>query len=388
MHLVFVCYYSFASNSAAQLLSLANHLARRGVRCSAFIPFDRDSVKAHGPVDFDVRTFDELDAWAAETAPVPAETLLVTWTPRENVRNFAARFRALVPCRYVVHLEDNEWLITATNLGLTVPQLRAAAPADLDARFAPDERLSHPRRFPEFVAGSAGITALIDRLEELAPAGHPQCIFWPGYNPDFFKPRPVDYERRRRLGIGDEECVLAYTGNVHAANRQEVFSLYLATRALNRIGIPTRLVRAGEDYAPVLDHTLDEIREHVIELGKIPHADVAGVLALANILVQPGRADAFNDYRFPSKVPEFFALGRPVVIPAANLGRFVRDGSDCLVLRRGDALDIVDSVARIHRSPELATRLADGARQFAAAHFQWDGIAARVEPFFRQLLNG
>lgn len=386
MHVVFVCYYSFASNSAAQLLGLANHLARRGVRCSAFIPFDRDSVLPHGPVDFDVRTFDELDAWVAEAKPVPAETLLVVWTPRENVRNFTVRFRTLVPCRYVVHLEDNERLITATNLGLTIAELEAAPAADLDARFSPDERLSHPRRFPEFIAQSAGITALIDRLAELAPPGHPQCIFWPGYNPDFFKPVPVDYTGRRKLGIRDEECVLAYTGNVHAANRQEVLSLYLATRVLNRLGRPTRLVRAGEDYAGVLDRTLDEIRPHVIELGKIPHSAVPGVLALADILVQPGRADPFNDYRFPSKVPEFFALGRPVVIPAANLGRFVRDGTDCVVLRRGDALDIADCVARIHGSPELAERLARGARSFADAHFQWSGIAGQVEPFYRGLL--
>lgn len=387
MHVVFVCYYSFASNSAAQLLGLANHLAQRGVSCSAFIPFDKASIVQHGRAHLDVRTFDELAAWVEEIAPIPTETLLVAWTPRENVRNFANRFLQEVPCRYVVHLEDNELLITAVNLGMSVHELLGAPPEKIDARFAPDERLSHPIRFRQFIDGSAGITVLIDRLAELAPIGHPCCVFWPGYNPNFFKPTPVNYAARRKLGVQDDECVLAYTGNVHTANRQEVFSLYLATRILNRLGIPTRLIRAGEDYAPVLDPSLDEIRPHVIELGKIPHSEVPGVLSMANVLVQPGRADEFNEFRFPSKVPEFFAIGRPVIIPAANLGRFVRHNEDCLVLRRGDALEIAELVAMIHRSPATAERLAQAALRFAHAHFQWSEIAGRVELYFQQLLS-
>jgi glycosyltransferase involved in cell wall biosynthesis len=387
MQVVFACYYSFASNSGAHLFALANHLARRGVCCSVFLPFDKESVGPHGSANFAVRTFDELETWVDELCPKPDETLLVTWTPRENVRNFAVRFRKRIPCRYAVHLEDNERLITATNLGLSVRELAEIPAEKLDARFAPDERLSHPHRFPRFIAESAGITALIDRLAELAPLGHPCHVFWPGFNANLFKAAPINFARRRQLGIGDKEVVLVYTGNVHSANRREVLSLYLAVRALNRMGIPTRLVRTGEDYARVLDQNMGEIQPHVIELGKIPLADVPLVQAMANFLVQPGRADDFNDYRFPSKVPEFFALGRPVIIPKTNLGRFVRDREDCLLLHRGDALEIADLVAELHRSPATSGQLAQAARRFADAHFRWEDIAGRLETYFRQLLN-
>ena len=39
---------------------------------------------------------------------------------------------------------------------------------------------------------------------------------------------------------------------------------------------------------------------------------IADILCLADVLIQPGRPDPFNDLRFPSKLPEFFAMGKPV----------------------------------------------------------------------------
>jgi glycosyltransferase involved in cell wall biosynthesis len=321
-----------------------------------------------------------------ENRPDPETTLLITWTPRENVRNFAKRFLHEVPCRYLVHLEDNEKLITAVNHGSTFEELASRPQEELDRLIGPDTRLSHPHYFPQFIAGASGITALIDTLGEFAPPGMPTFVFWPGYNPDFFSPQPIDYARRRGLGIADDEIVLVYTGNAHSANRQEVFSLYLATRLLNRLGVKTKLIRAGEDYVTILSAELAEIKPHILELGKIPHSEVAGVLAMSDILVQPGRVDPFNDYRFPSKVPEFFAMGRPVIIPAANLGRFVRHDADCLVLARGDALEIADLVVELSRDPIRRQRLAEGAVNFAHKHFQWDKIAKSYLAFVRGLI--
>ena len=57
-------------------------------------------------------------------------------------------------------------------------------------------------------------------------------------------------------------------------------------------------------------------------VGDTPPADQD---ALADVLVQPGRAGPFNDYRLPSKLPEFLSAGRPVVLPATNLARQLRD---------------------------------------------------------------
>ena len=91
-----------------------------------------------------------------------------------------------------------------------------------------------------------------------------------------------------------------------------------------------------------------------------------------------GRAGPFNDYRFPSKLPEFLATGRPVVLPATNLGRFLDDGEECLLLRRGDALEIAAAVERLLDDDELRARLGRGGRAFAERNFSWPASARKL----------
>ena len=387
MDVVFVSFYGFACNSAGHIACLANALRELGVRVTVFVPFDKESAARHGHVNFNVRLFDELDAWLEQSKPDAARTIIVAWTPRENVRKMVVRIRLRLECLYVVHLEDNERVITSVNLGCDYDLLEQMPSEELDARIGVDARLSHPHRFPDFVAQASGVSVLMDTLLSFAKDGQPGHVFWPGYNPAFFGELPVNYEGRRSLGIADNELVLAYTGNVHSANRREVLSLYLAVTLLNRLGIKARLVRTGEDYATIADENLAELKSHVIELGKVPsQADVARVTSMADVLVQPGRSDPFNDYRFPSKVPEFFALGRPVLIPATNLGRFVKDGHDCVVLRRGDAFEIAAHLQALHADPALRERLARQSLAYARSHFQWMDIGRGYLTFLRGLV--
>ena len=67
-------------------------------------------------------------------------------------------------------------------------------------------------------------------------------------------------------------------------------------------------------------------------------AEIPGYLALADAFVQPGAPDDFNRYRLPSKLPEFLAMGRPVILPHCNIGNDLTDGAECAAARgRGRA---------------------------------------------------
>jgi glycosyltransferase involved in cell wall biosynthesis len=108
-------------------------------------------------------------------------------------------------------------------------------------------------------------------------------------------------------------------------------------------------------------------------------------MALADFFVQPGRSDAFNDYRFPSKLPEFFALGRPVILPRTNLGTQVRHGIDAYVLNQADADGIVAAITELRCDPALRQRLSLGATAFAAQHFSWRRSAEALASFYATL---
>src|SRR5262249_2021521 len=170
-----------------------------------------------------------------------------------------------------------------------------------------------------------------------------------------------------------------------AVNLIEVRTLYLAVGALNRRGVPTTLVRLGRDLVDPVPFELAWIRRNVIDLGVRPHVEVPRYLALADVLVQPGRSDAFNDYRFPSKLPEFLATGRPVVLPATNIGLHLRDGEECVLLEDGSALEIAAALQRLFDDPDLSRRLGVAGRRFAQENLSWAKTTTKLLDFYLQI---
>ena len=201
-----------------------------------------------------------------------------------------------------------------------------------------------------------------------------------------YYPRPLPAAFRTALQLAPGTTVLFYHGNVHASNAAEVRELYAAVLELNRSGTPVTLIRTGLDAKDFLGDLAGEVAPFVLALGQVPHhRHLPPLMALADIFVQPGGPDAFNDYRFPSKLPEFFALGRPVVLPRTNLGTALRHGVDAWVLDRADAAGIAGAVRALRADPALAARLGAGAAAYAAEHFSWRRSAAALAKFYAPL---
>src|SRR5262249_42883780 len=104
-------------------------------------------------------------------------------------------------------------------------------------------------------------------------------------------------------------------------------------------------------------------------------------------LVQPGRSDPFNDFRFPSKIPEFLAMQKPVVLPHSNIGLHMKDGEHCLLLKAGHAGEIVDRILTLKRNPMLADLVAKGGRRFYELHLSWERAARQVMSFYNDLIG-
>jgi glycosyltransferase involved in cell wall biosynthesis len=145
------------------------------------------------------------------------------------------------------------------------------------------------------------------------------------------------------------------------------------------------LVRTGKDYLSFLGPDEEWARQVSIDLGYVDYEDIARVLSLADVLIQPGGDDAFNEFRLPGKLPEFFAMGRPVILPRTNVGRFVRHGEEAWVLPKVDALGIVEALQTIWRDASLKKRLSAGALAFCDQHFNWEKNTAGLERFYAEL---
>jgi glycosyltransferase involved in cell wall biosynthesis len=379
-NILFVLYHDFSANSAVHVHNFANQLAAFGHATAVAIPHDTDRGADLGDQSYSVHRFDQVDGEWARVFPDGREPDIVhAWTPRENVRLFCEKLAGFCTFSLFVHLEDNEELILEANLGTSFEKLARAPFADIPGN------LSHPRHYRTFIASANGVTMIMDRLEQFVPAEIPSLVLWPGATEELFFPRPRNAQLLEQLGIADGTVVLCYTGNVHSANARDVRSLYLAAAILDREGTPARLIRTGRDFCSYLGPDEEWAYKVSVELGHMPYQEIPPLLSLADVLVQPGTNNSFNEFRLPGKLPEFFAMGRPVILPRTNLGRFVRHGEEAWVLDNVDALGVVNAILELRANPALSEKLAAGAVAFVRENFNWNKNAASLAAFYDQI---
>ncbi len=394
MKVLFVSYGRFDCNSGGHIARFARALHEAGHAVGVAAEGPVDAAREWGETPFAAFGRDQLHAHPAAAlafdgrAPAPGDTVVIAWTPRESVRLAVAALRRRAVFRTVVHLEDDERLLTAAHLGRSWSDLACLPPHQLDPMIAPS--LTHPHRMGAFLAAADGVTAIVPPLLAYAP-GSPAHVLRPGCDLDVSTP-PLRPEQRRalleRLGVPAHHRVIVYPGNVHAANRREVFSLYVAVQILRRRGLEVTLLRTGEDFAPGVDVSFEHLRGRVSrELGRLPRRELQVLLRLGDLFVQPGAPDAFNRSRLPSKLPELFTTGRPVLLPRANLGLEVRDGVEACVLDRGDGVEIADRAEPLLRDEPRAAAMGAAGRRWAVRTLSWERSAEGLERFLTTLVT-
>jgi len=379
-NILFVLYGDFTCNSALHVAAIANELIDRGYDCVVAGPSHKETITALPRARFMALEFDELDDLPDYFVDHRGPSIVHVWTPREVVRKFTELVRARYDVPVFVHLEDNERELLENRTGQTTEQLLELPAIKLDKTIP--AYLSHPRRSREFLQKATGITTIVDRLREEVPPDIPVVTFWPAADQNTFRPKPPAQALRDSLRIRASDTVLFYHGNVHPSNAAEVSSLYEAVALLNQRGRRTFLIRAGRDDAGLMETVAASIPDSLLHLGYVAPRFLPELMRLADYFVQPGLPGAFNDYRFPSKLPEFFAIGRPVILPESNLGKFVHDGVDAFVLPRADAASIADAVMKLHADPVLSAKLSAGAVSFAERHFSWRRATDQVLEFY------
>lgn len=385
-NIVFISHCDFTGNSAMHLFSIANALADLGHSCAVCVPIRPETVLEHGHPRFQVLDYENAERHGVSFANGREPDLIHAWTPRELVRKMTLSLTRRYNAPYFVHLEDNEYSVLLDELpGRTLDELKRLPTPLLDQMVS--NIRTHPHRFKAFLAGARGVSALIDRLLEFKPDNVPGIVFFPGHDGEFSGIGARDEAVRQELGIGPDELLVVYTGNIHNSNFREVRSLLLAISIVNRRGFPVKLVKTGWNYYPLAEMSNAEVAQHVIDRGFVARQDVARLLAAADVLIQPGQPGPFNDYRFPSKLPEFLASGRPVILPRSNIGLVVRDGEEALVLRDGHSSDIADALQRLAADPALRAKLGGNGRAFALDRLNWAKNASVLPAFYERCLT-
>ena len=379
-NILIVSHSDFPSNSSVHVHHFANELVKLGLDCVVAVPHDKTTISTLKGNMYSVTEYSEINKITELFANHSPPDLVHAWTPREHVRNYCYALSIKYEFKLVIHLEDNEESVIERFLDVSLENWSA----ELD-HLVP-YNLSHPVRYKEFMATADGVTVIIDKLTKFVPSSASTITLYPGVNTEEFYPQPKNTNLLKRLGIKNDTTILCYTGNVHLANVDEVRCLYLAVGKRNQAGKPTVLLRTGIDNnLQFLDEDQLWVKEYVIELGWVNRKKIPKILALADVLVQPGQSDEFNDYRFPSKIPEFLAMGKPVIIPDTNIGKVLIHKENALILESVDENSLPAMIDFILDDHQLSHTVIENALKFVNQNLNWTNNGQNLYSFYESL---
>lgn len=232
-------------------------------------------------------------------------------------------------------------------------------------------------RMPRMDAVTVVSSALAERVR---PYGVPVKVLWGGVDPSHFRPSTAG-------GHDGDALRIAYAGNF--LPYQGVGTLLDAAELLLRRHRRLELLLVGDlDTAPQVRRRARELfGPRLTAPGLVPYQRVPELLAGADVLVVPRPDHRTARFGFPSKLPEYLAVGRPVVATdVGEQGRLIRDGETGLLVPPGDAAALAAALDRL-RDPLLRRRLGTAGREFAAARLTWTAIAGELLAFVRPRLR-
>jgi phosphatidylinositol alpha-mannosyltransferase len=174
---------------------------------------------------------------------------------------------------------------------------------------------------------------------------------------------------RARVRAPGEPLEIVFVGQ--AVERKGLPVLLRAFEAL-RGHVPARLVIVGAsdpEVAPLLVE-----REGVTVLGRVSDADKRAALERADVLAAP----SLGGESFGMVLTEGFAAGTPAVASdIAGYRDVVRDGVDGLLVPRGDATALAETLRDLALAPERTAALGAAAGE-GAERYAWPKVAADV----------
>jgi hypothetical protein len=166
-----------------------------------------------------------------------------------------------------------------------------------------------------------------------------------------------------------------------------MLDLCLAIELINDAGVECKLIRTGPNAINFWDKLGPNARDYILELGVVPKQELPSILALADVFVQPGRIDEFEDLRLPSKLPEFLSMGKPVILPDVNIAELFCNNENAIILSTGDPREIANACLSIFGDHPKSIKLAKGAREFAQKEFNILQQAIKLEAAYQDAIR-
>ena len=113
------------------------------------------------------------------------------------------------------------------------------------------------------------------------------------------------------------------------------------------------------------------VADRVLIKGNRDIGEIAGIVENSDLGVVPKRNDSFGNEAFSTKILEFMMMGLPVMVSDTKIDRYYFNDSLVKFFTAGDDASLAEAILDMIRNPELRSRLAQNALEFAK-DYDWE----------------
>jgi glycosyltransferase involved in cell wall biosynthesis len=218
--------------------------------------------------------------------------------------------------------------------------------------------------------------ALGRRAESMGISGADILYLPPGADPAAIRTTPLR-EARAACGLPVQGHLIGYLGNIYQRDADLLFDTLARLRAPG-----ARLLMVGEPGCRIADY----VKDRVTVTGRLPFEKMVDHLSACDVLALPLSDTIANRGRWPSKINEYVAVGRPTVAcDVGDVAGLLRD-NDIGLLVRPDASEFAERLDELLADPARAAAMGDRAREIARTSYSQDAVADKLEDFYRRTI--
>jgi glycosyltransferase involved in cell wall biosynthesis len=224
-------------------------------------------------------------------------------------------------------------------------------------------------------------TVLRQRAIELGVPPHKILMLRNGSDIERLHRQP-QAEARQLTGLPVDVPIIGYIGAIFHRDAE------LMAQAFNLIHTAkprTQLLLIG--YYNIAIEKLIHSPDAVHRTGRLPYDQLSRYLAACDLFWLPLRDSGANRGRWPLKLNDYLAVGRPIVATAVgDMTAFLKRYPVGL-LAEDEPHDLADKVLTLLDASQQRDRMGQRARHLAETVFTWDRLTEQLELFYRKVLK-
>jgi glycosyltransferase involved in cell wall biosynthesis len=198
----------------------------------------------------------------------------------------------------------------------------------------------------------------------------------PGADPESIRTTSVA-AARQKTGLPEGRRYVGYLGNIYQRDADLLFETMSRLKAED-----VHLLMVGEPGCAIPESMSDR----VMVTGRVPFESMLDHLSACEVLALPLSDTIANRGRWPSKINEYVAVGRPTVAcEVGDVANLLRENKIGLLVAP-NAKDFALGIDELLDDTERAEAMGSMAREIAKTTYSQDAIVDKLEKYYEEVI--